>query len=120
MKKKGNSTRKYWIIALAVVLLAGSAYSAYRFWYLPSQEVVSEENSLQTTTARRGDIIPYAAGSGTLIPSVEVDVSFDISEGVQEVLAELLHRTKSQLPILDVEPRDCVKCQECFRMKNYR
>ncbi|MGB2963059.1 MAG: HlyD family efflux transporter periplasmic adaptor subunit [Anaerolineales bacterium] len=105
MKKKENSTRKYWIIALVVVLLAGAAYSAYRFLYLPSQEVVSEENSLQTTTARRGDIILYAAGSGTLIPSVEVDVSFDISEGVQEVLAELLVEVGDKVDAGDVLAR---------------
>ena len=105
MKKKENSTRKYWIIALVVVLLAGAAYSAYRFLYLPSQEVGSEENSLQTTTARRGDIILYAAGSGTLIPSVEVDVSFDISEGVQEVLAELLVEVGDKVDAGDVLAR---------------
>jgi HlyD family secretion protein len=105
MKKNGKNKRIYWIIALVAVLLAGAAYSAYRFLYLPSQEVVSEENSLQTTTARRGDIIPYAAGSGTLIPSVEVDVSFDISEGVQEVLAELLVEVGDKVDAGDVLAR---------------
>jgi len=56
----------------------------------PSQEVVSEEAAVQTATARRGDIILYAAGAGTLIPSAEVDVRFEISDGVQEILVELL------------------------------
>lgn len=90
MKKKENLTWKYWIIALVVVLLAGGGFSAYRFWYLPSQEVVSEGTTLQTAIARRGDIILYAAGSGTLIPSAEVEIRFDISDGVQEELVELL------------------------------
>jgi len=90
MKKKGNSNRIYWIIALAVIVLGAGGFSAYRFWYLPSQEVVSEEASVQTATARRGDIILYAAGAGTLIPSAEVDVRFEISDGVQEILVELL------------------------------
>ncbi len=90
MKKKGNSNRIYWIIALAVIVLGVGGFSAYRFWYLPSQEVVSEEAAVQTATARRGDIILYAAGAGSLIPAAEVDVSFEISDGIQEVLVELL------------------------------
>ena len=90
MKKKGNSNRTYWIIALAVIVLGAGGFSAYQFWYLPSQEVVSEETAVQTATARRGDIILYAAGAGTLIPSAEVDARFEISDGIQEVLVELL------------------------------
>jgi multidrug efflux pump subunit AcrA (membrane-fusion protein) len=90
MKKKENSKRIYWIIALVVIVLGAGGFSAYRFWYLPSQEVVSEEAAVQTATARRGDIILYAAGAGTLIPSAEVDVRFEISDGVQEILADLL------------------------------
>ena len=90
MKKTGISTQKNWIIALIVIFLVGGAYSAYRFWFLPSQEIVNDEPSVQTATARRGDIILYAAGAGNLIPSMEVDVRFDISDGVQEELVELL------------------------------
>lgn len=90
MKKNENSTRKYWIIALVVVLLTGGGFTAYRYTYLPSQQEISEESTVQTATARRGDIILYAAGAGTLIPAAEVDVSFDISDGIQEELVELL------------------------------
>lgn len=102
MKIKELSTRKYWIIALAVIILAGGIYSGYRFWYLPSQSVESEEFTVQTATARRGDIILYAAGAGTLIPSAEVDVSFDISDGVQEELVELLAGVGDKVEVGDV------------------
>ncbi len=105
MKKKGNSTRIYWIIALAVIVLGAGGFSAYRFWYLPSQEVVSEEAAVQTATARRGDIILYAAGAGSLIPAAEVDVSFDISDGIQEVLAELLVKVGDKVEAGDVLAR---------------
>lgn len=83
-------TRIYWIIALVVILLAAGSYGAYRFWYLPSQIVENEDSTLQTAVARRGDIVLYAAGAGELIPSTEMDVSFDISDNVQEELVELL------------------------------
>ncbi len=48
MKKKGNSNRIYWIIALAVIVLGAGGFSAYRYWYLPSQDVVSEEATVKT------------------------------------------------------------------------
>jgi multidrug efflux pump subunit AcrA (membrane-fusion protein) len=105
MKKKGNSTRLYWIISLAAIVLGAGGFSAYRFWYLPSQEVISEEASVQTATARRGDIILYAAGAGSLIPAAQVDVSFDISDGIQEVLAELLVKVGDKVEAGDVLAR---------------
>lgn len=90
MNKKRQAKRIYWIIIAVVLVLAAGGFAGYRYWYLPSQEVVNEDSTLQTATARRGDIILYAAGSGELIPSAEVDVSFDISDDVQEELVELL------------------------------
>lgn len=105
MKKKRNSNRIYWIIALAVIVLGTGGFSAYRFWYLPSQEVVSEEKTIKTAIARRGDIILYAAGAGSLIPAAEVEVSFNISDGVQEVLAELLVNVGDKVEAGDVLAR---------------
>jgi len=105
MKKKGSINRIYWIIALAVIVLGAGGFSAYRYWYLPSQDVVSEEATVKTATARRGDIILYAAGAGSLIPAEEVNVSFDISDGVQEVLAELLINVGDEVEAGDVLAR---------------
>ncbi len=105
MKTKDKSTRIYWIIALVVVLLASGIYSAYRFWYLPTQVIESEESALQTATTRRGDIILYAAGAGTLIPSSEVGVSFDISDGIQEELVELMVGVGDKVEVGDILAR---------------
>jgi len=90
MEKIKNFKNIYWVVTLVVVILAAGGYAGYRFWYLPSVVVEGEESTLQTATARKGDIILYAAGSGELIPSAEVDVSFDISAGIEEELVELL------------------------------
>ena len=105
MKKNGTKKRIYWIIAVAVILLVAGGYAGYRYWYLPSQEVVSEDSSLQTATARRGDITLYAAGSGTLIASAEVDVSFDISDDIQEELVELLVEVGDKVEVGNVLAR---------------
>ena len=90
MNRKKQNNRVYLIIGLVIILLVAGGYGAYRIWYLPSQIVESEESQLQTAVVRRGDIILYAAGAGELIPSAEVEVSFDISDGVKEELVELL------------------------------
>ncbi|RLD95696.1 MAG: hypothetical protein DRJ13_14070, partial [Bacteroidetes bacterium] len=90
MKTKEKSTRKYWIIIAALGLAVVGAFSVYYWLYLPTKVVESADTAVQTATARRGDITLYAAGAGELIPSTEVEVSFDISDGIQEELVELL------------------------------
>lgn len=102
MDKLKSINKIYWIIALVIAVLGAGGFAGYRYWYMPSQEVVNEESSLQTATARRGDIILYAAGSGELIPSAEVDVSFDISDDVQEELVELLVSVGDQVEEGDI------------------
>ncbi|MCK5794033.1 MAG: efflux RND transporter periplasmic adaptor subunit [Anaerolineales bacterium] len=102
---KEKTNRKYWIIAAVVILLVGGAHAAYSFWYLPSRVVESEEATIQSATARKGDITLYAAGAGTLIPAAEVDVSFDISENVQEELVELLVGVGDKVEVGDVLAR---------------
>jgi len=104
-KTKEKTNQKYWIIAAVVILLVGGAYAAYSFWYLPSRVVESEEATIQSATARKGDITLYAAGAGTLIPSAEVDVSFDISDNVQEELVELLVGVGDKVEVGDVLAR---------------
>jgi multidrug efflux pump subunit AcrA (membrane-fusion protein) len=105
MKKSGTIKRIYWIIAIAVILLVAGSYIGYRYWYLPSREVAREDSTLQTAAARRGDITLYAAGSGTLIASAEVDVSFDIRDDVQEELVELLVEVGDKVEVGDVLAR---------------
>jgi len=105
MKSLVKTKWLYWIIALVVILLAAGSYAAYRSWYLPSQKVETGESTLQTATARRGDLILYAAGAGTLIPSSEVNVSFDISDGIQEELVELSVGVGDQVEAGDILAR---------------
>jgi RND family efflux transporter MFP subunit len=102
MDKLKSINKIYWIIALVIAVLGAGGFAGYRYWNTPSQEVVNEDSSLQTATARRGDIILYAAGSGELIPSAEVDVSFDISDDVQEELVELLVSVGDQVEEGDI------------------
>lgn len=105
MDKLKSIKKIYWIIALVVVVLGAGGFAGYRYWYMPSQVVESEDSTLQTAVARKGDIILYAAGSGELIPSAEVDVSFDISDDIQEELVELLVGVGDEVETGDVLAR---------------
>lgn len=105
MKSNQKRNRIYWIVALVIILFAAGGYGAYRIWYLPTQTAAGEDPAMQTTPVRRGDIILYAAGAGELIPSVEVEVSFDISDNVQEELVELLAEVGDEVEEGDILAR---------------
>jgi multidrug efflux pump subunit AcrA (membrane-fusion protein) len=56
------------------VLLIGGGILLYTQVYVPSQE--AEEPALQTTKVKRGDIVLYASGTGSLTPQAEASVGF--------------------------------------------
>ena len=78
--------KRVWILIAILILLFGGGYAYYTYKYLPTQEI-SEEPQLQTATIRRGDIILYASGTGTLIPAAEAAFGFGSSGQVTEILA---------------------------------
>lgn len=74
------------ILALAgIVATAGGWYYAH---YAQAQTVNGEE-TIQTATVRRGNLIVVAGGTGTLIPNREVDLSFSSGGLLSEVLVEM-------------------------------
>jgi RND family efflux transporter MFP subunit len=63
------------IAALVVpLILVAGGIAYYSLVYLPSQKTV--EPTLQTTTVKRGDIVLYASGTGTLVTASEAAVGF--------------------------------------------
>lgn len=72
-----------WIGLLVVLVAAAGGYVMFGAAAGSAQEV--EEPQVRTTTARRGDLVIYASGTGTLVASREVDLSFDVSGVVAEV-----------------------------------
>jgi RND family efflux transporter MFP subunit len=81
--------RLFWIIVLALVLVAsGSGYFYYNNVYLQAQAPAAEE-TLDTYTAARGDLVITASGSGTLIPARELALGFQSSGVLAEVLVKV-------------------------------
>jgi HlyD family secretion protein len=88
------SKRQTWIglSALILVLIAGGI-GYYQFIYL-SKQTTSAQSELQTSVARRGDLVIYASGSGTLVAAEEYDLGF---------------KTGGQVTAVFVKPGDQVK-----------
>ena len=80
--------KKFWIIILAVIVVGGGGYAAYRFWLAPGQDGEAEV-TMQTATVTSGDLSVTAAGSGQLVPSSEVNLTFGANGKVLEVLVEV-------------------------------
>jgi multidrug efflux pump subunit AcrA (membrane-fusion protein) len=76
------------VLAVAVLLAAVGGWYYYSTQYLPAQAVDGEE-TIQTATVRRGNLVVVAGGSGTLVPTAEVDLSFSSGGRLAEVFVEV-------------------------------
>jgi len=86
-KTKSTTSRfekRFWITITILVLVFSGGYAYYTYQYQPSQET-SNEPEMQTATIRRGDLVIYASGTGTLIPANEASFGFETSGQVVEI-----------------------------------
>jgi HlyD family secretion protein len=81
-----SKKRILWILLALVVVAGVSGYAWYRFAYQPAQIVEDTEPELQTTRVRRGDLLVYASGVGSVIAAVETDLSFSSGGLLDELL----------------------------------
>ncbi|MCK4831653.1 MAG: efflux RND transporter periplasmic adaptor subunit [Anaerolineales bacterium] len=88
----------FWIV-FVVVLLVAAAAGAYYYdsVYLPS--LAPEEIPLQTAAVRRGQIVISASGVGTVIPAAEVDLGFQGSGLLTEVLVRVGDQVRAGDPL---------------------
>ena len=82
------SKRTLWIVLVIVVLASAGGFAYYQMVYNPAQEQ-TDESSLQTATVRRGDLVIYASGSGTLIAASEASFGFGTSGQVKNLYARV-------------------------------
>lgn len=81
-----SGSRKRILIYGFIAILAGAAGYFYYTDNIQSTEAATEEPALQTATVRRGDLVIYASGSGTLISANEASFGFGSSGQVVDVL----------------------------------
>jgi RND family efflux transporter MFP subunit len=81
-----------WIAVIVLVLVGGGGYAAYASGVVPwwTQDAAEEEGpALQTATVSVGDLSITADGSGVLVASSEVELAFDGSGTLMELLVEV-------------------------------
>jgi hypothetical protein len=61
---KSRTFKKLWWIVLFVLVLAGGGYYGYYRWQ-QTQTAAAQTETLQTATARQGDLVIRASASGT-------------------------------------------------------
>ena len=89
-----RNRRLVWVIALVLILAGGGGYAYYQLVYLPAQNPTGEQATLQTATARTGNLTLSASGTGTLITATDIQFGFE---------------TSGQVTALYVKPGDVVE-----------
>lgn len=90
-KRFGKKT--WWGIALILILAVGGGVTYYQV--NASQAEETETETLQTTVARKSDLVLYASGTGTLIALDEVDLGFKTSGQVEQINVEVGDKVKA-------------------------
>jgi len=99
--------RRVWIIITILVLVFSGGYAYYTYQYQPPQET-SDEPELQTATVRRGDLIIYASGTGTLIPANEASFGFETSGQVVEISVNVGDQVEAGQVLARLEDKSAV------------
>ncbi len=77
-------SKKHIIIAFVFIfLISAGGFVYYQATYLPAQ--ATDEDEIQTTVVRQGDLVIYASGSGTLITINEMELGFGTNGTVAEL-----------------------------------
>ncbi|MBN1811440.1 MAG: efflux RND transporter periplasmic adaptor subunit [Anaerolineae bacterium] len=84
--------KTFWIVLGVILLVAGGGYAAYARGLVPwwgSQKSNEPETTFQTSSVTVGNLSITADGSGTLVPSSTVNLSFGASGELLELLVEV-------------------------------
>ena len=95
------SRRTLWILLVVLVLAGGGGYAYYRIVYLPQQ--TTDEPTMQTATARQGDLVIYASGTGTLVPAAEASFGFGASGQVTKINVKIGDRVEAEQLLAELD-----------------
>ena len=90
-KRFGKKT--WWGITLLLILAVGGGITYFQM--NTSKTQTTETETLQTTVARKSDLVLYASGTGTLISMDEVDLGFKSSGQVEQIDVEVGDQVKA-------------------------
>ncbi len=93
------------VLALIALLAAGGG-GYYYYTQRVQEQPANGEETIQTATVRTGDLVVMGGGTGTLIPSTEVEVSFSTGGLVREVLVQVGDLVEVGDPLLRLDDTD--------------
>ena len=108
MSKKNKSRRSVrrtvWIV-LILVILGGGGYYGYYKWYVPAHTTTTAATqTMQTATARQGNLVLYATGTGTLVPAAQATFGFDTSGQVIAINVKVGDKVQAGDVLADIDP----------------
>lgn len=69
--------KSFWVILVLIIVAAAGGYYYYSTQIAPAEAAAAEEPSMQTAVARRGELVIFASGAGTVVPASEISLGFD-------------------------------------------
>lgn len=96
--------RKWWIVAVAAVLVAGLGYAGYSAWQ--DRRAVAQGSAEETAIVERGTLRETVDGTGSVAPQSEVSLAFSAAGDVIEVLVEEGDVVKSGDPLVRLDDTD--------------
>jgi HlyD family secretion protein len=94
-KKKAGWNKKIWIALLMLVIVAAAGFGAFRVYTQGQATVTTTTAKVQTAVARTGELTIYASGAGKVVSSAKINLSFDESGTVSEVLVKVGEEVKA-------------------------
>jgi len=80
--------KKFWIVLFFVIVIIGGGYYYYSNFYQQTNTEV-EMPTVQTAVARRGDLIIFASGAGSVVPATEIGLGFSSNGTLSELLVDV-------------------------------
>jgi len=86
--------KKTWGALLLAVILVVTGVAVYQLLLKPSTQV-AETTQVQTAVARRGELVIFASGAGLVVAATEINVGFDESGTLAEMLIQVGDRVQA-------------------------
>ncbi len=101
-----SMSKKWWIIVVAIGLIAGAVYAGYTAW--GRRQALAQAPAEETAVARRGRLTVTVEGVGSLTPRSEVPLAFLMGGRVADVLVAEGQMVEAGQPLIRLETGELV------------
>jgi len=94
------------VVVVLVALTAVGAGGWYYYTHNVQAQTTNGEETIQTATVRRGNLVVAGSGTGTLVPNAELELSFSSGGLLTEVLVEVGDKVQAGDVLASVDNTD--------------